>query len=184
MKKIIVAITGASGAILGIRLLEELSKMQIETHLIISKWGQKTIQYETGYTVEQVCDIASKVYDSYNLAAAVSSGSFKNNGMVVVPCSMKTLAFIANGLSDNLISRAADVTIKERRKLIIIPRETPLSGIHIRNMLILSDLGASIIPPSMGFYHMPETVDDLVNHIVGKILDSLDLDNSLYKRWS
>jgi len=183
MREIIVAITGASGAILGVRLLEELEEMQVRTHLIISKWAQQTIQCETRYSVEQVRKMASVCYDVDDLAASVSSGSFKNDGMAIVPCSMKTLAYIANGLSDNLISRAADVTIKEKRKLILVPRETPLSSIHLKNLLTVSDLGASIIPPSMGFYFKPQTINDCIDYIVGKILDSLNLENNLFQRW-
>lgn len=181
--RIIVGISGASGAIYGIRLLEELKKREIETHLVISKWGTVTIEKETDYSVEQVMSLADKVYDEDNLGAAISSGSFKNNGMVIAPCSMKTLSGIANGYAEELIIRAADVCIKERRRLIILARETPLNPIHLENMLKLSRLGITIMPPVPAFYANPKTLDDIVNHTVGRILDQLDIDNELFTRW-
>lgn len=181
--RIIVGISGASGAIYGIRLLEELKKREIETHLVISKWGTVTIEKETDYSVEQVMSLADKVYDEDNLGAAISSGSFKNNGMVIAPCSMKTLSGIANGYAEELIIRAADVCIKERRRLIILARETPLNPIHLENMLKLSRLGITIMPPVPAFYANPKTLDDIVNHTVGRILDQLEIDNELFTRW-
>lgn len=183
LMKIIVGISGASGAIYGIRLLEELKKREIESHLVISKWGTVTIGKETDYSVEQVMSLADKVYDEDNLGAAISSGSFKNNGMVIAPCSMKTLSGIANGYAEELIIRAADVCIKERRRLIILARETPLNPIHLENMLKLSRLGVTIMPPVPAFYANPKTLDDIVNHTVGRILDQLDIDNQLFTRW-
>lgn len=183
LMRIIVGISGASGAIYGIRLLEELKKREIETHLVISKWGTVTIEKETDYSVEQVMSLADKVYDEDNLGAAISSGSFKNNGMVIAPCSMKTLSGIANGYAEELIIRAADVCIKERRRLIILARETPLNPIHLENMLKLSRLGITIMPPVPAFYANPKTLDDIVNHTVGRILDQLDIDNELFTRW-
>ena len=175
--------TGASGAILGIRLLQELRRADVETHLICSDWAARTIELETDTTFEAVCALADAVYANQDLAATVSSGSFHTDGMVVIPCSMKTLAAIANGFSCNLIARAADVTLKERRKLLLVPRETPLSSIHLRNMLSLSQDGAIILPPSIAFYSRPETLEDAVNHMVGKVLDMLEIPHALYTPW-
>lgn len=182
-KRIVVAMTGASGAILGIRLLQELRKSGAETHLIISDWARRTIELETDYTLEQVCAIADVVHPANDLAASVSSGSFQTDGMVIMPCSMKTLSAIANGFSYNLIARAADVALKERRPLIVVPRETPLSSIHLRNMLSLSGDGAILLPPCIGFYICPKTLDDVVDHLVGKVLDELRIPHQLYRRW-
>ena len=181
--KIIVGISGASGAIYGIRLLEELKARGVETHLIISKWGEVTITEETAYTADQVKSLAAKVYEEDNLAAAISSGSFQNNGMVIAPCSMKTLSGIANGYAEDLLIRAADVAIKERRRLILLTRETPLNPIHLENMLKLSRLGVTIMPPVPAFYSNPHTIGDIVNHTVGRILDQLGLKNQLFTRW-
>lgn len=181
--RIIVGISGASGAIYGIRLLEELKARGIETHLIISRWGEVTIDKETNYTVEQVKALASKVYDEDNLAAAVSSGSFKNDGMVIAPCSMKTLSGIANGYAEDLLIRAADVALKERRRLILLVRETPLNPVHLENMLKLSRLDVTIMPPVPAFYSLPRTIDDMVNHTVGRVLDQLGVENQLFTRW-
>lgn len=183
-KRIVVAITGASGAILGIRLLEELRRLEIETHLILSQWAERTIHLETNYTVDQVIRLASIYHPWDMLSASISSGSFHTDGMVIVPCSMKTLAAIACGFSDNLISRAADVTIKERRRLVLVPRETPLSSIHLHNMITLSNNGAVLVPPCVGFYTRPDTVDAIINHLTGKILDALDVENELFPRWA
>ncbi|MDD2496643.1 MAG: UbiX family flavin prenyltransferase [Desulfitobacteriaceae bacterium] len=182
--RVIVGITGASGAIYGIRLLQEMKKYEVETHLVISKWAEKTISIETSYTVEQVAALGSVYYSENNLGAAISSGSFPSQGMVIVPCSMKTIAAVSHGYSDNLINRAADVTIKERRKLILVPRETPLSPIHLKNMLDIANLGAVVMPPMPAFYTMPQNLDDIINQTVGRILDQLDISNSLVNRWS
>jgi len=181
--KIIVGISGASGAIYAIRLLEELRTREIETHVVVSRWGEVTITEETDYTVEQVKSLATKVYREDDLAAVLSSGSFRNNGMVVVPCSMKTLSGIANGYADDLMTRAADVAIKENRKLILMVRETPLNPIHLENMLKLSRLGVTIMPPVPAFYSLPKSIDDIINHTVGRILDQLGLENQLFRRW-
>lgn len=181
--RLIVAMTGASGVILGIRLLEELKKAGVETHLVMSKWAKETILYETEYTVEQVEASADFCYDENDLSASISSGSFRVDGMVVVPCTMKTLSSINNGFSHNLIARSADVTIKEGRKLLLVPRETPLHSIHLRNMLQLSEMGVVILPPNIAFYSKPQTIRDIENHLVGKILDHFEIDNALYKRW-
>lgn len=181
--KLIVGITGATGAIYGIRLLEALRAADVETHLIISKWGESNIALETSYTVQEVKDLASHNYSESNQAAIVSSGSFMTNGMIIAPCSMKSLAAISYGLADNLLARAADVIIKEQRKLVIIPRESPLSAIHLENMLRLSKLGVTILPPMPAFYNKPTTVDDIVNHTVARTLDQFGIDNNLTKRW-
>jgi 4-hydroxy-3-polyprenylbenzoate decarboxylase len=182
--RLVVAITGASGVIYGIRLLEALQKQKIETHLILTAWGARNIEIETDKTAENVRSLATKVYEDDNLAAAVSSGSFRINGMAVVPCSMKTLASIANGFDDSLVSRAAGVCIKEQRKLVLVPRETPLSSIHLENMAKLAEVGAVILPAMPGFYHRPKTVQDMVDHVVGKVLDQFGIDNDLFKRWA
>ncbi len=183
MKRLIVAVSGASGAIYGIRLLETLSKEKVETHLILSKWAHATIKTETDYTVEEIKKKANYSYDGEDLASSISSGSFLFQGMVIIPCSMKTLAAVARGYSDNLITRAADISIKEGRKLILVPRETPLNAIHLENMLKLSRLGVVILPPMPAFYIKPSDIDDLINHTIGKILDHLNIDNNLYQRW-
>ncbi|HJW96869.1 MAG TPA: UbiX family flavin prenyltransferase [archaeon] len=182
MKRIIVGISGASGSILGVRLLQAL-KGKAETLLIITETAQKILEHETGLSVRQVENLASKSYNNSDFFAPVASGSFKTDGMVIIPCSMKTLAGIASGFSDNLLLRTADVCLKERRKLILVARETPLSYIHIKNMETASKAGAILLPPVLSLYSKPKTIDDMVNHIVGKALDVLGFENSLYKRW-
>jgi 4-hydroxy-3-polyprenylbenzoate decarboxylase len=179
----IVGISGASGAIWGIRTLEELKKQGIETHLIISKWGEKTIETETRYQVEDVIRIASCYHEAENLGASVASGSFPHQGMVVAPCSMKTLSGIAHGFAENLVIRAAEVTLKEQRKLILLPRETPLTAIHIENMLKLSRLGVVMMPPIPAWYNRPKSLDDVIDHTVARVLDHLGIGNKLTKRW-
>ena len=181
--RLVVAITGASGVIYGIRALEVLKKLGVETHLIMSEWGAKNVKIETDRTAEYVRSLATRCYEDDNMAAAVSSGSFKTDGMAVVPCSMKTLASIANGFDDSLVSRAAGVCIKEQRKLVLVPRETPLSKIHIGNMGRVADASVVILPAMPGFYHRPKTMDDLIDHVVGKVLDQFDIDHGLFKRW-
>ena len=183
MKKIIVAISGATGAIYGIRTLEAMREHGVETHLILSKWAEATIKIETSYTAEQVKAMASHIHSPQDLAAPVSSGTYRVDGMVIVPCSMKTLASVACGFTDNLLSRAADVMLKERRKLVLVPRETPLNDIHLENMLKLSRMGVVILPPMPAFYNHPKTLDDIVNHTVAKILDQFGIDNRMTKRW-
>lgn len=180
---ILVGISGASGAIYGIEFLKYCAELSIETHLVISKWGEKTIEIETPYSVNQVKEMASINYDINNLAAKMSSGSFLHDGMVIAPCSMKTLAAIAYGISDNLIHRAADVTIKEGRKLVMVTRETPLSAIHLENMLKMSRIGAHIFPPVPAMYVRPESIDDIVRQSVSKIFDLLGIPNSISARW-
>ncbi len=185
MKKIIVGITGASGAIFGIRLLDVLrAAPDVETHLILSKWGQQTLEHETTKTAKDVRALADVSYGAGEMSAAVSSGSFRTDGMVIVPCSMRTLGCIANGYGDSLVHRAADVVLKERRRLIIVPRETPLSEIHLENMLKLARMGVTILPSDPAFYAHPKTIDDLVDHTVARILDQLDIDSDLIERWA
>jgi 4-hydroxy-3-polyprenylbenzoate decarboxylase len=181
--KIIVGITGSSGVIYGIKLLYFLKKSKIETHIVLSKWAEKNIEIETDESVVEVKKLASFEYRENDMAASISSGSFKTDGMIIIPCSMKTLASIANGYDDNLISRAASVTIKENRKLVIVPRETPLSQIHLSNMLKLAKIGVIILPAMPGFYHRPKTINDLILHIVGKTLDQFEINNEVFKRW-
>ncbi|UFJ42003.1 UbiX family flavin prenyltransferase [Brevibacillus humidisoli] len=182
-KKIIVGITGGSGAIYGVRLLEALNEAGVETHLIISEWGEKTIQMETSYTLPEVKKMAAVSYSVKNQAAAISSGSFRVDGMVIAPCSMKTLAGIATGLASDLIARAADVMLKERKKLILLTRESPLNLVHVRNMETVILAGAMVFPPVPAFYNQPKSIDDIVNHTVGRVLDQLDLDPDWVNRW-
>ena len=185
VKKIIVGISGASGAIFGIRLLEVLrAAPDVETHLIVSKWGQQTLEHETAHTAKAVRAMADVAYAAGEMGAAVSSGSFRTDGMVIVPCSMRTLGCIANGYGDSLIHRAADVVLKERRRLIVVPRETPLSEIHLENMLKLARMGVTILPSDPAFYAHPKTIDDLVDHTVARILDQLGIESDLIERWS
>jgi flavin prenyltransferase len=181
--RLVVGITGSSGVIYGIKLLEVLLKIKIETHLIISQWGERNVQIETDKSVEYVKSLATKYYDNDDMAAPISSGSFKTDGMAIVPCSMKTLSSIANGYDDNLVSRAAGVCIKESRRLVIVPRETPLSKIHLHNMTRLADIGVIVLPAMPGFYESPKSMDDLITHIAGKILDQFDIDHNIYRRW-
>ena len=181
--KIVIGFSGASGIIYGIRLIEVLHSINIETYLIISEWAKKNIEIETDKTLEYVKSLSSVNYDNFRLDASVSSGSFLHDGMVIVPCSMKSLSSIANGYDDTLISRAASVTLKESRKLIIVPRETPLSRIHLENMIKLQQAGAIILPAMPGFYHNPSTIEEIVDHLVGKILDQLNIKHELFKRW-
>jgi 4-hydroxy-3-polyprenylbenzoate decarboxylase len=181
--KIVIGFSGASGIIYGIRLLEVLHSINIQTFLIVSEWAKKNIEIETDKTLEYVKSLSSINYDNFKLDASVSSGSFLHDGMVIVPCSMKSLSSIANGYDDTLISRAASVTLKESRKLILVPRETPLSRIHLENMIKLQDAGAIILPAMPGFYHKPSSIDEIVDHLVGKILDQLKIKHDLFRRW-
>lgn len=186
MKRIIIGITGASGVIYGIRMLELLKEIEdIETHLVISQWGVANIEAETGYTVKEVQDLADEYYRFHDLGAKISSGSFLVDGMIIAPCSMKTLASIRMGLNDNLITRAADVLLKERKPLMLLTRETPLNTIHLENMLGLSKMGVTIFPPMPSFYNQPETIDDIVFHIVYRALDQfgIHVPSAQSKRW-
>ncbi len=184
MKRLIVGITGASGAIYGVRILEQLSELPIETHLIATRWARVTIEHETGRTWADVCALADVVHAEGDQAATVSSGSFRTDGMVIAPCSVKTLGAIANGFAYNLVCRAADVVLKERRRLVVAVRETPLHAVHLRNMLTLSELGAIIFPPTPAFYNLPATVDDIVDQTVLRILDQFDIELPSATRWA
>ncbi len=187
-KRIIVAITGASGAIYGKKVLEKLKLFDdIQSHLIISKAAAITIDLELKCSIKEIESLADITHKSNDIAACISSGSYRTEGMIIAPCSMKTLAEIATGVSSNLISRAADVVLKEKNKLVLLTRETPLNAIHLENMLRLDRAGAYICPPVPAFYNNPETIDDIVNHTVGRILDIFDFDrineSNLVKRW-
>lgn len=181
--RLIVGITGATGAVYGVRLLERLRQASVETHVVISRWGARTLQHETSYTREQVESLAAVAYKPDDLGAAISSGSFQTDGMIVAPCSAKSLAAIAHGVGSNLIHRAADVVLKERRRLVLAVRETPLSDIHLENMLKLSRMGVVIFPPLPAFYNQPESLDDVVEHTVARLLDQFAIETGA-PRWS
>lgn len=183
-KRLVIGMSGASGAILGIRLLETMKEVaDWETHLVISRGAEMTISDETGYSLKQVIDLADKVYDNQNINEHIASGTFRTEGMIIIPCSMKTVAGIANGYSDNLLLRAADVTLKEHRKLIVVARENPLSTIHLRNMLTLAEAGAFIMPPVISYYNRPLSLEEMNLQIIGRILDKFEIDINGYKRW-
>jgi flavin prenyltransferase len=185
MKRIIVGMTGASGAVIGVELLRQLQQSSdVQTHLVLSRWARATIHLETGLSAREVAGLADVVYSWDDQAAAISSGSFLVHGMIVVPCSMKTLAGIRTGYADGLIARAADVTLKERRRLVLVPRESPLSEVHLDNMLALARMGASIVPPMPAFYNHPVSIGDLVDHIVTRILDQFGIESAGAKRWN
>ena len=182
--RLIVGITGATGAIYGVRLLERLRTHGVETHLVLSRWGARTLLHETPYTREQVEALAHTTYAPADMGAAISSGSFQTSGMIIAPCSAKTLAAIAHGYGDNLVHRAADVVLKERRKLVLVVREAPLSDIHLENMLKLSRMSAVILPPMPAFYNHPRTVDELVDHTVARMLDQFGIEIPGAVRWT
>ena len=187
MKRLVIGIAGASGVIYAVRLLEVLHDVpNVETHLVLSDAARQTIGYETNFTVEKVMELADVQHSIKNIAASISSGSFKTMGMVVVPCSMKTLSGIAMSFSDNLLLRAADVTLKDRRPLVLLPRETPLHLGHLRLMVQVSEMGAILLPPMPAFYHYPKTVDDIINQTVNRVLDVLkiELEHDLFDRWT
>ena len=181
--KVLLGIGGASGSIYGIRLLEELANSKVETHLIVSEGGKKILEHETKYKYNDLKKLSNFNYDNYNMFTGPASGSFLLDAMVIAPCSMKTLSAIANGYSDTLSSRAASCCLKEGRKLILVIRETPLDLPGIKNMLSVKKTGATILPAMPGFYHKPTKIDDLVDFIIGKILDQLKIKHSLFKRW-
>src|SRR6266581_3529033 len=181
--RLIVGITGSTGSIFGIRLLQILKDSAIESHLVISKWGARTLLHETPYTTDYVKALATCTYPDSDQGAAISSGSFITDGMIVAPCSMRTLAAIANGQGDNLIHRAADVILKEHRKLALMVREAPLNDIHLENMLKLSRMGVVIIPPVPAFYNHPQTLDDMINHIAMRALDQFGIHIDATTRW-
>ena len=180
---LIVGISGASGAIYGVRLLEALRKAKIPSHLIVSKSAALTLKAECDLTVNQVRDLADITYSNADIGASVSSGSFKTLGMAIVPCSIRTVSEIAYGTTDNLLSRAADVVLKERRRLVLMVRETPLHAGHLKSLLAATENGAIVMPPVPAFYHRPKTIDDIVNQTVGRCLDLFDIDSGLVKRW-
>ncbi len=182
-RRFIVGLSGASGVIYGIRTLEHLREMEdVESHLVMSE-GAVNIQIETNYAADDVRQMADVVHRPDNLAACISSGSFKTEGMIVIPCSVKSLSGIVNSYADNLLSRAADVCLKEMRKLVLVVRETPLHKGHLELMVKAAELGALILPPMPAFYHKPETIDDIIDQTIGKAFDYLDLDHQLFRRW-
>ena len=182
--RLIVGISGASGVILGYEMLKALKLIpDCEVHLVVSEGAVKNFECETDLTVQDVCALADVVHSNKNMAASISSGSFKTDGMIVIPCSMKTLAGIRAGYADGLVGRAADVVLKEGRKLVLVPREMPLSTIHLENMLALSRMGVAMVPPMPAFYNHPETVDDIVHHVVARVLDQFGLEHPHARRW-
>ncbi len=182
--RLIIGMSGATGAVYGVRLLQILSQMDhIQTELVISRWAEATIALETPFAAGEVRKMATRAHSYQNLAAPISSGSFPVDGMVVIPCSMKTLASIRLGLADNLLTRAADVTIKEHRRLVLVARETPLSEIHLENMLTLARMGVVILPPMPAFYNRAQTVEDLVDHTVARVLDQMGIAHQIGQRW-
>ncbi len=181
--RLIVGITGATGTIFGVRLLQMLHGSGVETHLVMSKWGARTLAYETPHSLKEVQDLATHNYPLGDQGAAISSGSFITLGMVVAPCSMRTLSAIAHGQGDNLIHRAADVILKERRKLVLVVRESPFNDIHLENMLKLSRMGVIILPPVPAFYNQPQNLDDMINHITMRTLDQFDIHLDVMNRW-
>ena len=182
-KRLVVGISGASGVTYGVRLLQVLKDTDYETHLIISKSGELNIEIETDYGPSDVKALADYVYDHKNIAASLASGSFLTAGMVVVPCTIKTLSGIANSYNENLLVRAADVTLKEKRKLALVVRETPLHKGHLRLLTMAADMGAHILPPVPSFYHMPKTIEDIIDQTIGKILDYMGIQHDLFRRW-
>lgn len=183
--RLIIGISGASGAVLGYHLLKALKAYpQCETHLVITKGAELTLQLETDLSLEEVKQMADVVHNNNNLAASISSGSFKTNGMIVIPCSMKTLSGIATGYGENLLTRAVDVCLKENRRVVLVPREIPFGKVHIRNLKEVSDLGCIIVPPVLTFYNTPQTLEDQINHIIGKILMQFGLDHEKFNPWT
>ncbi len=180
---LIVGISGASGAIYGVRLLETLHANKIPAHLIVTKSAALTLKEEVDRSIDQVRALAATTYQNTDIGAVISSGSFRTRGMVIVPCSIRTLSDVAHGITDSLLSRAADVTLKERRRLVLVVREAPLHAGHLRSMLAATENGAIIVPPVPAFYHRPKTIDDIVNQTVGRCLDLFDIDVGLVKRW-
>jgi len=180
--RLVVALTGASGQIYGVRILEELRKRGIETYVVVSKAAEITLKVETDFDIDYLKSLSTKFYNSDDITAPISSGSFKHDGMIIAPCSMKTAASIAYGIADNLITRAADVTLKEKRRLVLLVRETPLHSGHIKTLLQLSELGAIIMPPLPAFYIKPKSIDDIVNHTVARVLEKFGIEIG-YRGW-
>jgi flavin prenyltransferase len=182
-QRLIVGITGATGTIFGVRILQMLHGSGVETHLVASKWAARTLVHETPYSLKEIQALATQSYGSGDQGAAISSGSFVTLGMVIAPCSMRTLAAIAHGLGDNLVHRAADVVLKERRKLVLVVRESPLNEIHLENMLKLARMGVVILPPMPAFYNHPQSLDDMVNHVAMRVVDQFDIHLDVMNRW-
>ncbi|MEA2218896.1 MAG: flavin prenyltransferase [Solirubrobacteraceae bacterium] len=182
--RLVVGITGATGTIIGVRILRALREFEVETHLVISRWGRATLEYETELKAADVHALADHVYAPGDQFAQISSGSFHTDGMIIAPCTMKTLAAVRNGYGDDLIARAADVTLKERRRLVLVPRELPLSEIHLENMLGLARMGAVIAPPMPAFYNRPATIEDIVTHVAARVLDQFGLELPQARRWA
>lgn len=181
--KLIVGISGATGAIYGIRTLQTLQALQIEAHLVLTDSAKRTIELETMFSVKQVEGLADYVYDNDDIGASISSGSFKTDGMLIAPCAIKSLSALANSYDDSLLIRAADVILKEKRKLVVIPRETPLHTGHLKLLLAVAEMGTVVLPPMPAYYHMPKTIDDIINQTVGKALDQFNIEHQLFKRW-
>jgi 4-hydroxy-3-polyprenylbenzoate decarboxylase len=182
-RRLVIGISGASGVIYGVELLRLLAEQDVETHLVISEAGKTNIELETKYKVKDVERLADYIYDSRDVTAPLASGSFLTDGMAVIPCTIKTLSGIVNSYTDNLLLRAADVTLKEQRKLVLVVRETPLHKGHLRLMLTAAELGAHILPPVPSFYHQPKSIDDIIHHTVGKVFDFFDVAHDLFRRW-
>ncbi len=182
-QRLVVGITGATGTIFGVRILQMLHGSGVETHLVVSKWAARTLTHETRFSLKEVQALATQSYGSGDQGAAISSGSFVTLGMVIAPCSMRTLAAIAHGLGDNLVHRAADVILKERRKLVLVVRESPFNEIHLENMLKLARMGVVILPPVPAFYNHPQSLDDMVNHIAMRVVDQFDIHLDVMNRW-
>ena len=182
--RIAVGMSGATGAIYGIRTMEVLKRLGIQTHLVLSDAAKKTIKLETNYTLQEIEELATEVHDISQIGATIASGSFKIQGMIIAPCSIKSLSAIAHSYNENLLIRAADVILKEKRKLVLIVRETPLHAGHLKLMLTVAENGGIILPPMPAFYHLPQTIDDIVNQTVGKALDQFDIQHDLFPRWS
>jgi 4-hydroxy-3-polyprenylbenzoate decarboxylase len=182
--RVVVGITGASGAIYGWRLINALKQADCEVHAVVTDHGRQVLDYECGISPLDIAAVADRHYKADNMHACIASGSFKTDAMIIAPCSMRTLGAVANGISDNLLTRAADVTLKENRMLIVVPRETPVNVIHLGNMLKLAQIGVKIMPASPGFYHRPADLSALIDMMVGKICDMLNVEHNLYQRWT
>ena len=184
MMRIVIGVSGASGQVYAFRLMQVLAADPgVETHLIVTEGARTCIEQEAEFGIADLEVLADEVYDASDMAARISSGSFATDGMIVIPCSMKTASAIANSYADDLLTRAADVVLKERRKLVVVPRETPLHSGHLRNLLALSELGAVILPPMPAFYHRPRSLDDIIDHTIGKVLDQFGIEHQLFRRW-
>jgi 4-hydroxy-3-polyprenylbenzoate decarboxylase len=181
--RLVIGMTGSTGVLYGVRALQVLKDCKVETHLVITEWAKKCLAMETNHTIDDVKKLATSYSDDSNLAASISSGTYKTDGMIVIPCSMKTLSSIANGYDETLVARSAGVTLKESRKLVLVPRETPLTAINLENMLKLARLGVVILPPVPGFYTKPKSIEEIIDHTVGKCLDQFNIEHDLYKRW-